>query len=69
MALLRSRGERVLVMLPQAYVQAGIPNLTRTRTRTRTRSLSLSLSLSLALALTLTLTLTTGGARLLVEGV
>ena len=29
-ALLRSRSERVLVMLPQAYVQAQIPNLTRT---------------------------------------
>ena len=58
MALLRSRGERVLVMLPQAYVQVEIPNLTRTLRLTRTRSLSLTLSLTLSLSLTLRLTLT-----------
>ena len=50
-ALLRSRGERVLVMLPQAYVQAETPNLTRTRTRTLTRTRTRTLSLPVKLTI------------------
>ena len=51
-ALSRSRGERVLVMLPQAYVQAEMPNLTRTLTLTRNRTRTLTRNRTRTLTLT-----------------